>query len=240
MSSSSTTPSSKRHRTGMAGLASNLSSRAGSLAQRSTEDSLTPKLSATDQAAPRPVEPTPAALPPAATPTTTAPEGVLQQQPSPSTAAPDGVPAHPQPAPAARPMHGREGRLEASGERIVRWTLELAPQLITALNVWERDETRRVGQRVFRERMVDLALDGVPEDISGILDLVDQLPGSLRSAAGEQFGTRVRSSVRDKLMNLRPELRVAGIKHIRIRDIYSAAVYRHLTALGVQVRPKPI
>jgi hypothetical protein len=36
-------------------------------------------------------------------------------------------------------------------------------------------------------------------------------------------------------MNQRPELRVAGTKHIRIRDIYSAAVYRHPTTLGVEV-----
>lgn len=54
-----------------------------------------------------------------------------------------------------RPFAGPEGRLEASGEPVVKWTLELAPQLVMALNVWERDETRRLGERVFRERMID-------------------------------------------------------------------------------------
>lgn len=118
---------------------------------------------------------------------------------------------------------------------MVKWTLELAPQLIMALNIWERDETKRLGQRVYRERMVDLALDSLPEDVGEILKIVADLPQPLRIAPGQQFGTRVRSSVRDKLLGLRPELRVAGIKNVRIRDIYSAGVYRYLTGLDIEV-----
>jgi len=135
-------------------------------------------------------------------------------------------------------MAGPEGRLEASGEPVVKWTLELAPQLIHALAVWERDETKRLGQRVFRERLVDLALDSLPSDLDDILGAVAELPTPLRHALGEQFGTRVRASVRDKLINLKPELRVAGIKDVRIRDIYSAGVYRYLTSLGITVDPE--
>ena len=125
--------------------------------------------------------------------------------------------------------------MEASGETVVKWTLELAPQLIKALNIWERDETKRLGQRVFRERMIDLALDNLPEDVDSIVDLVAELPSSLRHSEGQQFGTRVRASVRDKLLGLRPELRVAGIKNVRIRDVYSAGVYRYLVRLGITV-----
>ncbi len=125
--------------------------------------------------------------------------------------------------------------MEASGEAVVKLTLELAPQLIMALNVWERDETKRLGQRVFRERMIDLALDSVPEDVGSIVHLVGELPLPLRHAAGQQFGTRVRASVRDKLLGLRPELRVAGIKNVRIRDVYSAGVYHYLVGLGITV-----
>ena len=132
-------------------------------------------------------------------------------------------------------MAGPEGRLEASGESVVKWTLELAPQLVQALNVWERDETKRLRQRVFRERMIDLALDSIPTDLDGVLTVVRELPLELRRAPGEQFGTRVRASVREKLLGLRPELRVAGIKDIRIRDIYSAGVYRYLIQLGIVV-----
>jgi hypothetical protein len=117
----------------------------------------------------------------------------------------------------------------------VKWTLELAPQLIMALNVWERDETKRLGQRVFRERMIDLALDNLPEDVDSIVEMVGDLPMTLRHAPGQQFGTRVRASVRDKLLGLRPELRVAGIKSVRIRDVYSAGVYRYLVGLGISV-----
>jgi hypothetical protein len=135
-------------------------------------------------------------------------------------------------------MAGPEGRLEASGEQVVKWTLELAPQLIHALAVWERDETKRLGQRVFRERLVDLALDSMPTDLDDILAAVAALPTQLRHAPGEQFGTRVRASVRDKLINLKPELRVAGIKDVRIRDIYTAGVYYYLTGLGVAVNPE--
>jgi len=132
-------------------------------------------------------------------------------------------------------MSGPDGRLEASGEPVVKWTLELAPQLVTALNVWERDETKRQGQRVYRERLIDLALAYLPVDTDAVVELVNELPGTLRSAPPEQFGTRVRSSVKERLIGLRPELRVAGIKNIRIRDVYSAGVYRYLTALGVDV-----
>jgi hypothetical protein len=135
-------------------------------------------------------------------------------------------------------MAGPEGRLEASGEPVVKWTLELAPQLIHALAVWERDETKRLGQRVFRERLVDLALDSLPSDLDDILTTVAELPTPLRHAPGEQFGTRVRASVRDKLINLKPELRVAGIKDVRIRDIYSAGVYHYLKGLGITIHPE--
>jgi hypothetical protein len=138
-------------------------------------------------------------------------------------------------AAAVRPMAGREGRLEASGEPIVKWTLELPPQILQALAMWERDETRRLGQRVFRERLVDLALDGLPDGLDAILTAVRDLPPELRQAPGQQFGTRVRASVRDKLIGIKPDLRVAGIKDIRIRDVYSAGVYRYLTDLGITI-----
>lgn len=137
---------------------------------------------------------------------------------------------------------GPEGSLDASGEPVVKWTLELAPQIIMALNVWERDETRRLGQRVFRERLIDRALDQLPGAVESILDVVSEMPLALRHARSQQFGTRVRASVRDKLLLLRPELRVAGVKNVRTRDIYSAGVYRYLRELGVDVddsTPKP-
>lgn len=145
--------------------------------------------------------------------------------------------APPQPT---RPFSGAEGRLEASGERVVKWTLELAPQIVMALNVWERDETRRLGERVYRERLVDEALDRLPDDIDAVIATVTDLPQVFRHGPSEQFGTRVRASVRDKLLNLRPELRVAGVKGIRIRDIYTAGVYRYLVALGVVVSDQPV
>jgi hypothetical protein len=219
---------------GMAGLAGTLTSRTDSLAARSTEQDITAEPTGL-RAVPAPVEPagdtqTAGSAPGAAT-TATAPEPATpaKQHRSASAAAP---------ATPARPMAGPEGRLEASGEHAVKWTLELAPQLIHALAVWERDETKRLGQRVFRERLVDLALDSMPTDLDGILRVVAELPTPLRHVPGEQFGTRVRASVRDKLINLKPELRVAGIKDVRIRDIYTAGVYRYLTSLGITINPE--
>lgn len=229
---------------GMANLASTLTGRTDSLARRSTEEQL-----ALHPTPPGGVDPTPPATEPvpAAAP-------AKDQATSPAVAGEDSGPVVPEPAdgrrPAAavkrrrpsatavnpqRPFAGPEGRLEASGETVVKWTLELAPQLVMALNVWERDETRRLGERVFRERMIDQALDRLPEDLDEILSVVAELPATLRRAPGQQFGTRVRASVRDKLLALRPELRVAGIKDIRIRDIYSAGVYQFLIGLGIAV-----
>jgi len=241
MSAPNQTASNRRG--GMANLASNLNSRAESLARRSTEDDIVPE----------PISPGLAVTPP---PPVEFTEAVDAELASPQPTAGDERPARGEPPPVQasrpatrqrkseravelpRPMAGPEGRLEASGETVVKWTLELAPQLIMALNVWERDETKRLGQRVFRERMIDLALDSLPEDVESILKVVAELPIELRNAAGQQFGTRVRYSVRDKLLGLRPELRVAGIKNVRIRDIYSAGVYRYLTGLGIAIDPE--
>ena len=232
-----------RRQSGMANLATRLTERADTLARRSTSNELTPAVG----------EPT--TVP--AGPSDEVPAPAVEQEVSPvhvgpaspaSPASPAGSAAAPtrggkrtKEPPAAtadvptRPMAGPEGRLEASGESVVKWTLELAPQLVQALNVWERDETKRLRQRVFRERMIDLALDSIPTDLDGVLTVVGELPLELRRAPGEQFGTRVRASVREKLLGLRPELRVAGIKDIRIRDIYSAGVYRYLIQLGIVV-----
>lgn len=215
------TDGSRRSRGGMAALAGDLANRTSSLARASTEDDLMP---AVDLLVDSPATVVPASQPAA----DSDPSGTEPSVPSPTVdVRPTGQ--------TVRPMAGREGRLEASGENVVKWTLELAPQLIMALNIWERDETKRLGQRVYRERMVDLALDSLPEDLGEILKVVSALPSPLRTAPGQQFGTRVRSSVRDKLLGLRPELRVAGVKNVRIRDIYSAGVYRYLTGLGIEV-----
>lgn len=234
--------SGKRPR-GMAHLASTLTGRTDMLARRSTEEQLAPDPNpeADSDPAPPATEPVLAEAP--AKDLTIAPAdpgedpgpgleaadarrpaaAVQRQRPSATAVAPQS------------PFAGPEGRLEASGETVVKWTLELAPQLVMALNVWERDETRRLGERVYRERVIDQALDRLPQDIDEILRVVAELPATLRRAPGQQFGTRVRASVRDKLLALRPELRVAGIKDVRIRDIYSAGVYQFLTGLGIAV-----
>lgn len=212
----------------MANLASALTGRTDSLARRSTEDLLTSGSTPTlAKASTRPA-------PPQGTATQPVPDTVNDHAKRVATAGDSSAVAIPE-----RPLSGPEGRLGASGEPVVKWTLELAPQLIMALNVWERDETKRLGERVFRERMIDQALDRLPEELDDILCLVSELPVALRRAPGQQFGTRVRGSVRDKLLALRPELRVAGIKDIRIRDIYSAGVYKYLTGLGIDVDVTP-
>lgn len=224
---------SKRPR-GMAGLATTLAGRTDALARRSTEDDIES-------------DPPPSDGPPGIEASTTKARsakrgatGKGQRHPAPSGSKSHNDAVHPvqiqkQSAPDTRQFAGAQGRLDAAGEPVVKWTLEVAPQLVRALSVWERDETKRLGERVYRERVIDEALDRLPQDIDGILDVVNGMPASLRHATGEQLGTRVRASVRAKLIALRPELRVAGVKNVKIRDIYSAGVYQYLIALGVEV-----
>ncbi len=221
----------KKPRGGMASLAADLSSRADSLAHRSTDERLVPIVVPSEPPATPTVVREPASTPSDVAIRPKAGAGGAQKSARATSSSAHRAPAGSLP----RPLAGPEGRLEASGETVVKWTLELAPQLIKALNIWERDETKRLRQRVFRERMIDLALDSVPEDVDSIVNLVAELPSSLRHSEGQQFGTRVRASVRDKLLGLRPELRVAGIKNVRIRDVYSAGVYRYLIGLGITV-----
>jgi len=230
----------------MAGLASTLAGRTDNLARRSVEQELVavptsaPPLAPANESPTADMRPVPIAVDDVhhttniESPNDVACATVEEPSTSATPITKRRRPAAP-PVPLPLPVPGPEGKLEASGEAVHKWTLELAPQLITALAVWERDETLRLGQRVFRERVVDLALDLIPTNIDEALDLVEQLPAQLRYATGQQFGTRVRASVRGKLIGLRPEMRIAGVQGVRIRDIYSAGIYRYLTGIGVKV-----
>lgn len=139
----------------------------------------------------------------------------------------------------ALPVHGTEGRLEASGDQVVKATIELAPQILHALDVWERDETRRAGRRVFRERVVDKALEMLPADVPSLVALVERMPEGLRSSGGSLFSTRMRASLKQQMLGIRPELRVAGRKDVLMRDVYTAALFAYLTAIGAPVSMGP-
>lgn len=235
---------------GMRGLSAALTGRTDALAAGSRDDEDTPTVAVI--VATEPVEPP-------ALPADEAADEVgegQEEQPGPTaevhqlrpTASPPTATAPVTPAPAKkpttrprkrgklpRPQHGPDGRLEASGEQVVKTTIEVAAPLLHALAVWERDETKRVGQRVFRERVVDLALDLLPAELDAVLAEVRAMPDELRQTDGAIFSSRLRASVRDKLVGLKPELRVAGIKGVRMRDIHSAALWRYLTGIGVEV-----
>jgi hypothetical protein len=237
--------SDKKKGRGMAGFAAFLEN-SDDLARRSTEGSLVSSPASPASPATAAAESTPvttgreeSSAPPEPEPQEAAATSIRPMHVVPSEAAGPRV-AQPRPRRASkselpRPVAGREGRLEASGEPVVKWTIELAPQIVHALAIWERDETKRTGQRVFRERLVDIALDLMPGEVEPVIALVKALPEPLRIGKGELFSTRVRSSVRGKLLSLRPELRVAGIKDVRMRDIYSAGLYRYLVGLCVEI-----
>lgn len=189
-------------------------------------------------------EPAPSSAPAAAeppkpageeTPATQGPGGARARasRPAAEAAAQSAVPA----TEVSKPVAGPDGRLELSGERITKMTLELPVPLVDALARWERDETAATGQRVYRERLIDRALSDLPEDTDELLVLARDLPEGLRYAETEQVGTRVRESIQRRLKNLRPELRVRRVRDIYLRHIYAAAIAQYLTALGVTIDP---
>jgi len=137
--------------------------------------------------------------------------------------------------PATPPLAGPDGRLGNSGEPVRKLSIELPPALIDALARWELAETRRTGQRVYRERLVDMALSRLPDDVDDLIDKARGLPDALRTADPEMLGTRVRESVHARLKLLRPELRVRRAQGVYLRHIYAAALYDTLRALGVDV-----
>jgi hypothetical protein len=78
----------------------------------------------------------------------------------------------------------------------------------------------------------------MPTDLDDILTAVAQLPASYGTYPANNSAPASAASVRDKLINLKPELRIAGIKGVRIRDIYTAGVYHYLTSLGIVINPE--
>lgn len=131
-----------------------------------------------------------------------------------------------------RPIPGRAGRLEAYGEPVVKTSLEVAEPIVRALDLWERDETKRTGERAYRERVIDLALSLIPESIDKVIAQVGTLSGDLRSSKSATISTRLRSSVRARIVDLRPELRLAGAREILLRDVYTVALHDYLQRLS--------
>jgi hypothetical protein len=136
--------------------------------------------------------------------------------------------------PAEMPRGGADGRLDSAGETLHKLTLEIPAPLVDALAQWELQQARN-GQRLYRERAIDAALTRLPDDIDALTDLVRALPEQLRTTEFELVGTRVRASVYQRLKLLRPELRVRRIRGVYLRQVYTAAIYDYLTALGVPV-----
>lgn len=131
------------------------------------------------------------------------------------------------------PVVGPRGRLGANGEKVVKLTMELPEGLVDRLNAWEESETRRTGKRVHRERLIDLALDSLPEDIDGVLALTESLPESYLDGELEPIGTRIRASVQAKLLTIRPQLKIRRMSHVYQWHVYAAAIDSYLNCLEV-------
>jgi hypothetical protein len=162
----------KKSRRGVEGFATCLAN-TDDLARRSTEGAIvdpSAREDTTDSVSPRPDPPSPTAAPerhaesssssaavkpvqPAAV--APRPVRVVPDQPTTTAQTSPGRPRRTPRGSLPRPVPGPEARPEASGEPVVKWTIEFAPRLVHALAIWERDETKRTGQRVFRERVVD-------------------------------------------------------------------------------------
>lgn len=110
--------------------------------------------------------------------------------------------------------------------------------LVDRLARWERDYAVRTGKRVYRERILDAALAGVPERIADVVTMARALPAELTDAPTEVVGTRLRTSTEARLRVLKPELRAQRVRDVYVRHIYAAAVARYLDFLDGKELPQ--
>lgn len=156
------------------------------------------------------------------------------------------APAEPRPAPAGSASRSRgrgrwpipqppdfssRGKLELSGERIVKMTLELPVELVDRLSQWELAYATRTGRRVYRERVLDAALASLPERIGDVVTMARSLPPEYLEGTVETVGTRVRASTEARLRLLRPEMRAQRVRDVYQRHVYTAAILRYLDFL---------
>jgi len=129
------------------------------------------------------------------------------------------------------PDFSSRGKLELSGERIVKMTLELPAELIDRLSQWELAYATSTGRRVYRERVLDAALAALPERIADIVTMARALPEEYLEGTVETVGTRVRASTERRLRLLRPEFRAQRVRDVYQRHVYTAAIMRYLDFL---------
>ena len=133
-----------------------------------------------------------------------------------------------------------EHSLDQQHDRISKLTLELPIPLVDVLNRWELDQVRRTGRRLYRERLIDLALAELPTDMDMVVTMARDLPAWLKYAETEQVGSRVRAPVALELKVMKQELKLRREKGTYVRHIYAVALLNFLTSYGVPVEePTP-
>lgn len=133
-----------------------------------------------------------------------------------------------------------EHSLDQQHDRISKLTLELPIPLVDVLNRWELDQVRRTGRRLYRERLIDLALAQLPSDMDKVVAMARDLPAWLKYAETEQVGSRVRAPVALELKVMKQELKLRREKGTYVRHIYAVALLDFLTSYDVPVEePAP-
>lgn len=128
-----------------------------------------------------------------------------------------------------------EHSLDQQHDRISKLTLELPIPLVDVLNRWELDQVRRTGRRLYRERLIDLALAELPSNMDKVVTMARDLPAWLKYAETEQVGSRVRAPVALELKVMKQELKLRREKGTYVRHIYAVALLDFLTSYGVPI-----
>lgn len=133
-------------------------------------------------------------------------------------------------------MSSPEFVLDAQHDAVAKLTYDLPRPLIDVLNRWELDQVKATGKRLYRERLIDMALSALPEDPDEIIVQTRALPAWLRYADTEQVGTRVRAEIATNLKVLKQEFKLRREKGIYVRHVYALALFNMLGDYGIQVR----
>lgn len=128
------------------------------------------------------------------------------------------------------PRSGEVGTLQVEGEELRGTTFRVPPELRQGLNQIRLWEKGRTGKAPELERVVDAALQFLPDDLDGIQELLAATPEDVRRPSVTQpLGTRLREAQFARLDDLPLRAAVEGRGRVKLAEVHRAVLWHYWT-----------